>query len=438
MDIESKLATIDSKYRFRNVQTRQLFHYLNLADTNNIVAYGPRATCKTGVVRSLVFEQLETFHVWINVLHHVNVKSIYESILLQIQKHLDIEENDPIHYLQKFKSSNNDQTRLYMNKFIVVLDNVDSLFRDNCNVEFIYLMNYLEQLTKNIVPISVIYISGHSIEWLMRQCDFKPSSLQVVFNEYTYDEMLKLLSSYADIKYQNYTPEFFNNYVNIILKTFHSFTRNFAELRNISLSNFQHYIKPITVEELTENDQGKLYMRFQPRLQDLIENFIADHKCHRVNISSFKMSPSMNYLLVSSYLATYNPIRSDKKHFVRNQGRVRKIRRKHTLKMRNDDEDSTKQLKPFTFERVFNIYQALLHLNENNRPIRQQLMSSGIVFEQFHELIKQNLIHPIKSSNTSSISSHSKYLISDIVTHKHIDDISFSIGLDFQAFVQVD
>jgi len=200
------------------------------------------------------------------------------------------------------------------------------------------------------------------------------------------------------------------------------------ELQNICHKNFGHFVRPIEEEEMTTKDVNRLYLRFQSKIQEIIEN-LFDHKNVRLR-ASIEMSPSMSYLLVAAYLASYNSIKSDKRHFVRNQGRFRERR-----KRAKNIESEVKPPKPFTFERIFHIYQALLNLNEVDHNTRRHLMVSSLILLQFNELVKQNIVFVIKSSNHApSISSASKYQLSDTVTSKHIEDIAFSIRLDLKAF----
>ena len=180
---------------------------------------------------------------------------------------------------------------------------------------------------------------------------------------------------------------------------------------------------------MTTKDTTRLYVKFQPKLQEIMEK-LSDQKEVRLN-SSIELSSSTKYLLVASYLASYNSVKSDKRHFVRNQGRC-KARRK--LKKNFDSE--SRPPKPFTFERLFAIYQALLHLNENDSNFRNYLLVPSLVFQEFNELIKQNLVFAIKSANNISISSTSKYQLSDIVTKEHVDYIAFSIGLELKAYIE--
>ena len=212
------------------------------------------------------------------------------------------------------------------------------------------------------------------------------------------------------------------------MKSLSPFTRNFAELQTICIRYFDCYIKPIEDDEVSIRDYGKLYLKFQTVLQEIIENF-SDHKVIRL-ITKVEMSLSMSYLMVAAFLASVNSPKNDKRYFVRNQGKIRADRRQHLKK----DLDTEHSPKPFTFERAFNIYQALLNLNENDESVRRHLMISSIVLQQFKELIKQNLIFATNSNN-NSVSSLSKYQVSDLVTFNNIKDISFKINLDLNAFI---
>lgn len=227
---------------------------------------------------------------------------------------------------------------------------------------------------------------------------------------------------------ENLIGHFSNSYVNIILRSLFPLTRNFTELQTVCLRYLDTYVKPIEEDEVTSKDYGKLYLKFQPALQEIIENF-SDHKVVRLK-AFIEMSPSMSYLMIAAYLASYNPAKSDKKYFVRNQGKVRTDRRSQLRR----EPETDKSPKPFTFERVFNIYQSLLNLNETNEISRRHLFISSIVLQQFNELIKQNLIFAMNASN-NSISSVAKYQISDLVTFKNIEDISFRINLNLSAFL---
>lgn len=224
------------------------------------------------------------------------------------------------------------------------------------------------------------------------------------------------------------------SYVNFITKSFTQFTRNFIELQSICLSNFQKYVQPIEDDEISERDSAQLYLRFQPKMQEIIRG-LFDHKVVRIQTRP-EFSPSMNYLLVAAYLASYNSTKEDKRHFVRNQGRHVRKRRK-TIVKKADAEVESKAPKLFTFERLYHIYLALINLNEIGIATRSRLTVSSVVYQQFNELIKQNLILGLRpSAQSAPISSASKYQISDSITTRIIDDIAFSISLNLKAFME--
>lgn len=242
MEIEGKLKCIQSSYQFREAQIENLFHCINLVDSSNIVVYGPRATGKTSIVRAIV-DQFGLFHASINVLHHLNIRNIYESILSQVHHHVikDLTEDDSnIHdfdvtclnslvFLEKLEiilkmfseQEQNASHEVYKRKLFIVLDNFDTLLKED-NDEFIYLMNNIEKMSKHACPISVIYICSHSVEWMSRQSEFQSSSLEIVFNYYSTEELLQLFTS-STLPDSDFSKDFYSKFVVTILSYYYNF-----------------------------------------------------------------------------------------------------------------------------------------------------------------------------------------------------------------------
>lgn len=203
-------------------------------------------------------------------------------------------------------------------------------------------------------------------------------------------------------------------------------TRNFRELESICLRNFSEYVKPIDEDEVSAYESSKLYLRFQPHLHKIIEN-LSDHKIVRLKSYS-ENSPSFCYLIIAAYLASHNSTKTDRRFFVRNQGKIRAERRKKVV------DNQIKAPKTFTFERVFSIYQALLHLSETDEKTKHTLMRHSLICQQFNQLIKSSLVR--STTSNQNISSLSKFLISDIVTMNQINELSESIELNIDAFLE--
>lgn len=218
------------------------------------------------------------------------------------------------------------------------------------------------------------------------------------------------------------------SYVNMIQSSLGSRTRNFSEYLSICNRYFADYIKPIVDDEVSAKETSKLFYKFQPKLQEITNYFLCDHKVVGLK-SSIEMSPSMSYLLIGSFLASYNSTKNDKKLFVRNQGRVRSNKRAKTIDL------EPRPPKMFTLERMFNIYQALLNLNEMDNKMKHNLMLSSLVLQQFNELIKLNLVYPAHSA-AASISSSAKYFVSDIVSLDQIKELARGIQLDLTPFIE--
>ena len=217
-----------------------------------------------------------------------------------------------------------------------------------------------------------------------------------------------------------------NSYVKMILRTLLQFTKNLLELQDICHRNFDLYCLPIRNDEMTTKCSGRLFLRFQNRLQELSE-FLCDHKIARLpNI--MELSKSMSYLILSCYLASHNSASSDKRHFLKAQGRSKRKTKKATK-----EDVELRAPKPFSFERLFNIYQALINLNERDDNVRRTLLADCSVQTQFAQLNKQSLVTVYGSY---SISGSSKYNLSDVVTVKYIQEIASHVGLDIKSFIE--
>lgn len=229
MDIEEILAEIRNEYQCRDVQINQMFHYINLPLTHNIIAYGPRSTCKTSLIRAIV-NKLKLFNVYIDLNSSNNKKNIYEAILRRTLKELvqlgcdtsgllpNTKCSNSVIFTEKletlliefsnFSRKNWENEFICYHKFIIVLDSIEALFEQE-NDEFVYIINNLETLLKNVCPISVIYISKNSLESMNRKSDFKMSSLQIIFNNYSNDELRHLLTRRAIVN-ELYSDEFYS------------------------------------------------------------------------------------------------------------------------------------------------------------------------------------------------------------------------------------
>lgn len=471
-----ELDAIKRQYQHRGVQIEQLYHHLNLSKANNILVYGPHNTGKTSIVRAMA-DELKLTCCWFDMLEYYENRAVYESILQQLVRQLsklvdnvDMNKADEdflqfssnitcasavafvekleklLHTLSYVKSCGSGKSNVFRTKLVIVLDNIHTLLAENPNDELIANMNKLQELSNRACLISIVYISIHSSEWLSRRSEFREDVFEIPFVLYTNDELKELLVS-SWTRQSAFSTEFytrlvfslvfsffvnlfffFPSYVNLMISALSSYTRCFVQFRSICNRNFKDFVQPVLDDEIGMREVSKLYAKFRPKVNEIIE-YLTDHKVVRLK-NQMEMSPSMSYLLIASFLASYSSQKDDKKLFVRNQGRVRANKRA-TL-----TEYEPRPPKMFAWERVFNIYRALIGLNETDDNIKGNLSeTTSLIQQEFTELINLNLVYRT-NANAASTSSSSKYLVSDIVVVEQILELANGIDLDISPFLE--
>ncbi len=208
------------------------------------------------------------------------------------------------------------------------------------------------------------------------------------------------------------------------------FTRNFSEIRNFCLRNFTKYTEPITTEEMTTKDSAKLYKRFQPTLIQLIDQIPL--KVMNKSEENIVLPDCVKYLLIAAYLSSYNSVKTDKKFFVKYQGKKKDRKRRVTT-----EEKECNGPKGFSFERMLHIYKSILQLNAENSDDDDLTDASNKLFSQIEQLVSLKLIHKIYSNNKNNcISSLAKYQISNSVTLEFIKELAHNLNFNINAFLE--
>lgn len=452
-EINERLGKIENEFRCRTKQIRKFVHYLNLFGTENIIISGPRATGKTSIVKMLLNE-FNLSYLWFDMINLDQTNSFfYEKFLNELSKFMEkfddylFEKNIPKHFnhvqfldyftyllnnYQKILKNKNSNVPME-NKLFIVLDNFDILIDEN-NENLIYLFNNINYLTNNICPISVIWIGKYHLERIFRLTEFKMSSLQINFDAYTQEELYILLS---DPKITPNDPHnLYKNFVNLILKTLVPFEDNYLNLKFICQNYFDYYTEPMNESEFSYLKMGQLYVRFQSKLQEII-NYIGGDVVNglKFNINNYisSLSPLMCYIFVSIYIATYNSTKTDVRFFVRNQkSRSKSERFRKSLHMLKENEKCPKW---FELERAYHIFRALVDLNEKDRETRQSLLINDyLFFRKMANLFELKILTP-KTMHGWSCSPESKYQLSQAITDDMIIDIASQIDLNINSFL---
>lgn len=220
---------------------------------------------------------------------------------------------------------------------VIVLDKCEKL-RDQ-DSGLLPAFSKLKELAD--VNVCVIFVSG--IVWekfRVRIGVYEP--IKIHFPQYTRNEFAEILMA---SKPHGYEDAFYKNYLNLFLSVFFRFCRDLNELRYMAKVNFSKYVEPLKNDQTKKTDTALLWKNissvFKANLEVIYlrvcsENFAKHDQLSKEIESttrlalSFELPYYAKYMLIASYLASYNPAKEDKYLFVKE--RLRKKKRKNAGK----------------------------------------------------------------------------------------------------------
>eukprot|EP00088_Acartia_fossae_P049968 TRINITY_DN5551_c0_g1_i7.p1 TRINITY_DN5551_c0_g1~~TRINITY_DN5551_c0_g1_i7.p1 ORF type:complete len:428 (-),score=59.39 TRINITY_DN5551_c0_g1_i7:247-1530(-) len=359
-----------------------------------IFTYGLSATGKTHTVRWL----LETRSIKHAVFHCVelyNVRLLYETILLKLTGNVQRcdSANEFINILKK---------DLHKDEVYVILFEESDRFRDT-DLHIRQVFCRLSELTE--LNISCIWES--KIDWTRFQPNRGlPAPFIINFPQYTRSEIQELL---VNILPEGRSHQFKENYITMLLPIFYFVTRSLRELQHIAQVNYTSYCAPVEDGQLTEKDTKQLWFNIEQQLNKCIstvnlrevetnqmkellekedEDNAIDKGSAKAASTTTRTTPELPYyskfLLISAYLASYNPQRTDKRFFVKEHGKQRKSA--HSIRAKERYDSKLTGPKPFPLERLLAIFYNI---------IEESVNPTANIYSQITSLVRLQLITAI-------------------------------------------
>lgn len=263
-----------------------------------------------------------------------------------------------------------------------VLDKAEKLRNLERNVLTTFLkLQELSNLKLCVVFLSILPWTAYLIE----EAPLEPIIYYLKrYNQKQTTEILKL------DKPEEYSMKFYENFLSLFLNIFFQTCHDIKELKYQAKINFKHYSDPIKSKELTENDVSELWKRSQGFFKNSLKSLYLKMDNELDCAEKFKFIPSqvMNlelpyyskYILIASYLASFNPASEDKRIFFKNIGKVKKSKRPKAPKMKLYLVGP----KPFGLQRLFAIVSAILDDEKFNL--------NADLFIEIASLVKMNLL----------------------------------------------
>lgn len=367
----------------------------------SVFIYGHTGTGKSLVVNSV----LQTFkfpHVLVNFVECYSARFLYEMILNNLQgntanlsdasKFLKCDNmNDFVRlFKQVCKEKGLDKETVY-----IILDRAERLRDFDINVLPAFLK--LQELTQqNVCVVFMTEIVWEKFRTGTGYCE----PLCVHFPDYSKDELLEILM--LD-KPDDYADEFYSMYINLLLSVFHMVCRDLKELQHLARINFPKYSEPVKLGEATETDTRKLWKNIEPHLKKALKTVylreISSSQWEKMQQQESETGQAVSvqglaskaqvelpyyskYLLIAAYLASYNPVKSDKRFFVKLSSKTKKSK---AMQKKNTERTSNHILgpKPFPLDRMMAIFYSI---------VEGKVATTANIFMQVSSLVSLHLL----------------------------------------------
>lgn len=330
-----------------------------------IFAYGNQSTGKTLVLKKY-FENSNIFHTFINCQEYNTVRGLLEAIINQSEwLSSENEEYIKIDSICTFMEHLMEVER--EKSFLIVLDNAENL--RNIDVNLMRMLFNLQQLTS--LNVSLILISQLPFEkFHSKSGDIRPNIIH--FPSYTKEEIVQILTKdFGKMLHKNkglvVDSRATEEYIQLILNVFYKACKDLTELKFVCIKFWDTYWQPVLEGQIGETETQKLWKNISKSLKTGLSNLYqrtieeANKTDAPAKIKVVDLPYYTKGLLVAAFLASYNPLKNDKRLFVKYHGKqTKRLQTVNKNAVNFDKATLTLGPKTFNVDRLLAIFCAIL------------------------------------------------------------------------------
>uniref|UniRef100_A0A0B7A6K7 Origin recognition complex subunit 5 n=1 Tax=Arion vulgaris TaxID=1028688 RepID=A0A0B7A6K7_9EUPU len=348
----------------------------------------------TGTGKSLVLQTVLTHymlpHIHLNCIECSNPRFLFEHILnnLPLQEVTKNESDDP----STLMGIESDDDYIQCDNMTDFIKQLVSLVSDSPlkNKTLYIVLDKAERLrdtSANIIPVilrlqelsglNICTILVSEIVWEKFRYGtgfYEPYCLH--FPDYSRQELMEIMCLDAPATCEK---DLYSLYVNIVLSVFHMVCRDLRELRHIARLNYPYYIEPVENNQVKPSDTKKLWRNIEPHLKKALTSVYLREVSSRQwellqqaeltdtdsDISKAILSRShvelpyySKFLLIAAYLASYNPMKCDRRFFAKYTEKVSK--RSKLVKKKERASNHLLGPKVFPIDRMMAIFYSIV------------------------------------------------------------------------------
>ncbi|GFO28827.1 origin recognition complex subunit 5 [Plakobranchus ocellatus] len=431
--------TLDRNILCREVQIKTLlalFGRREHSTPGSVFLYGHTGTGKTLVIQALL-EYYKLPHIFINCVECSSLRFLVEEILnnLPLKSQTDtggasdmegtgfdddedrfIRCDDLTDFVRSFKSLIAD-SELKKETLYIVLDKAERL-RSTNSVILPALLRLQELSGLNVCTIMISEIVWEKFRTGTGFCE--PYCIN--FPDYTRQELLEIMSVDAP---PDVDRELYAMYINMVLSVFHMVCRDLRELRHIARLNFDYFIDPVNNGDCEATSTRKLWRNIEPHLKKALKTvYLREVSSHQWELmqqaeladddsSQAIVAPSRShvelpfyskFLLIAAYLASYNPIKCDRRFFAK----YSKSSRRMTKLIKKNERASNHLLGPKTFsiDRMMAIFYSI---------VEGKVIPSAHIYIQISSLVSLHLLSQVGGEDKISAPKYKCLVTLDVI-----------------------
>ncbi|XP_023328261.1 origin recognition complex subunit 5-like isoform X2 [Eurytemora carolleeae] len=395
-----------------------------------IFLHGLGATGKTRVIK-WVLETEQIQHAVFHCVEMYNVRLMLESLVVQLTG----EESRKCENISEFISFLGQE--LNPKQVYVILFEESERFRD-ADSHLKHVFCRLQELT----GLNICCIFESRIDWTR----FLPNRglpypYIIHFPQYKKGEMTELLISQLP---GEKSWEFKRDFISLVQSIFFMVARSFTELSHIAGLHYSEYCRPVDSGECKETDTKKLWFNIDKDLKKCLSvvhlREVSSQQLRELQkqkeeqeeqdtgvggviaLNPTRLSVELpfysKFLLISAYLASYNPAKTDKRFFVKHHGKQRKT--SQSIKAKEKFNSQLTGPKQFPLERMLAIFYNV---------IEERVNPTANIYTQISSLVRLQLITAVGTDQMDQ----PKYKCN--VTLEFIRTISKSLQFEIQKYL---
>ncbi|XP_076448492.1 origin recognition complex subunit 5-like [Babylonia areolata] len=403
----------------------------------SIFMYGHTATGKSYIMETML-TTLKLPSVWVNCIECYSARYLYEHVLNNLPSAQGDKPTaqitcDNMNDFIRLLKAQVEGCSLQNETLYIVLDRAERLRDMDANILPAFLR--LQELTKlNICTILLSDILWEKFRFGTGFCE----PFTIYLPDFSQDELKRIMLLDCP---KDQSESLYMNYVSLFLSVFYYVCRDLRELRHMALLNFPKYVEPLEKKEVTEKDSGKLWRNIEPHLKKALhtvylrevsstqwEQMQKSHAEDENGVCVPSVPASRNhvelpyyskYLLVAAYIASYNPVVSDKRFFCKKSGKISK--RSKLMKKHERASNHLLGPKPFPLDRLLAIFYSI---------VEEKIAPSAIIFSQISSLVSLHLL-----GQTCSDSQIEMPRYKCLVSLDFIRSVARTIGFDVMKYL---